>query len=387
MRTASLSTILALTTLSIAACAAPTDADEGSSASSEDAFTIVVRPTKPIKLLPPPPLPTYTTIQGYAGAPNQQGHADGSGVTTFVRPELVASSSGGATYVIDKDPLFTEARLRLVFDTLGTVSPHVQTIARGYYLNGAAGLAMDPVALDAYFTVPSTNTVVKVTVGGKINRFAGGLYGDDFGNSNVGNADGDRFYRARFNAPEGLVRDSGGTFFVADTGNASIRIISPAGVVSTLPLVGGPAGFAPHALGRDARTGVLYTNHRAGIYAISTTGQVSLVAGHEFLTGLVDGAPTNARFQTPTGLTVDGSGNVFVADAANSAIRKLVVNWGTTVTGVETVKNLAPSSINPFGSGGYGPNDTVIHAPSSVAMWDNSLVFTDVGRSTVRRLQ
>jgi hypothetical protein len=247
---------------------------------------------------------------------------------------------------------------------------------------------MDPVALDAYYTVPSINQVIKVTLGGYNDRFAGGLYGSDFGGSNAGNADGDRYYRARFNAPEGLVRDAtSGTLFVADTGNQSIRIISSAGVVTTLPLVGAPAGFAPHALARDARTGVLYTNHRMGIYAISTAGQVSLVAGHEFLYGTNDGLPLDARFQSPTSLAVDDSGNVFVADTNNGSLRKLVVNWGTTVTSVETVKNLAPSRINPFGSGGYGPNDTTIVAPGSVAMWGNSLVFTDLGRSTLRRLQ
>ena len=113
---------------------------------------------------------------------------------------------------------------------------------------------------------------------------------------------------------------------MADTGNAAIRIISPAGMLSTLPLIGAPAGFAPHALAGDARTGVLYTYHRTGIFAIAPSGQVTLVAGNDFIYGLADGAPLNARFSDPRSLAVDSSGNVFVADANNSAIPKLVVD-------------------------------------------------------------
>lgn len=383
MRTSLLSLLVAVSAFSLAACTAPADEGEGPVASSQQPFIV-----KPIRFLPPPPLPTYTTIQGYAGSPLQSGHADGSNVTTFVRPELVASDDGVA-FVIDKDPAnYYEARLRLVFDTLGTVNPHVQTVFRGYYLGSAAGLTMDPIALDAYFTVPFTNDVMKFSLsGGRVDRFAGALYGSDFRTPSVGSSDGDRLNAARFNAPEGLVRAADGSFYVADTGNRSIRIISPAGAVSTLPLLGAPYGFAPHQLARDARTGVLYTNYRTGIYAISTSGQVTLVAGHEFIAGLVDGAPLNARFSDPSGLAVDVSGNVFVAEPGNGAIRKLVVDYGTSVTSVETVRGLVASSVNPFGSGGYGPNDTTIVSPFGVGMSGNSLVFTDVGRLTLRRLQ
>jgi DNA-binding beta-propeller fold protein YncE len=158
-------------------------------------------------------------------------------VTTFTRPELVASSTGGATYVIDKDPnSYFEARLRLVFDTLGSVNPHVQTIARGYYLGSAAGLAMDPASIDAYVTIPFMNDVIKITFGGYIDRYAGAFYGGDWPAPTVGFQDGDRLTQARFNGPEGIVRDANGALYVADTGNAAIRIISPAGMVSTLPL-------------------------------------------------------------------------------------------------------------------------------------------------------
>jgi len=381
MRTAAALAVFVATALTAAGCAAPTD-PEAETGTSEQAFL------RPIKIIwPPPPLPAYTTISGYAGSPLQQGHADGSGVTTFVRPELVASSPGGATFVIDKDPAnWVDARLRIVFDTIGTVNPHVQTILRGFYLNGAAGLAMDPQELAAYFTSPGTNNIYKVTLGGYVDRFAGAVHNGDFG-PNHGHVDGERYWGSMFNAPEGIVRTVTGTFYVADTGNRVIRKIAPDGMVSTLWLTGAPSGFAPHALAHDARTGILYTTHRSGIYAISPAGQVSLVAGHEFLMGHRDGAPLSALFSVPKNLTVDDSGNVFVADPGNGTLRKLVVNWGSSITSVETINNLAPSTFNPFGSGGYGPNDPTIHAPFGVAMWGNSLLFTDVGRHTLRRLQ
>jgi hypothetical protein len=70
MRTSFLSLVLALTAVSLAACAAPTDATEGDVGSSAQALFVKVYPAPPpIRLLPPSPLPAYTTAQGYAGSP------------------------------------------------------------------------------------------------------------------------------------------------------------------------------------------------------------------------------------------------------------------------------------------------------------------------------
>lgn len=85
---------------------------------------------------------------------------------------------------------------------------------------------------------------------------------------------------ARFNEPDGIAVDRQGFVFVSDSGNQTIRRISPTGVVSTL-------------------------------------------AGKASEWGNADGQGDEARFSTPRGLTVDFSGNIFVADRSNHTIRKI----------------------------------------------------------------
>ena len=53
---------------------------------------------------------------------------------------------------------------------------------------------------------------------------------------------------ARFHQPNGVATDFAGNIYVADTGNSTIRKVTPAGVVTTVVGVAGQAGFAPGAL-------------------------------------------------------------------------------------------------------------------------------------------
>jgi hypothetical protein len=87
---------------------------------------------------------------------------------------------------------------------------------------------------------------------------------------------------ARFNVPIRLACDPAGNVYVADRGNHSVRKITPTGVVST-------------------------------------------IAGLSGSSGSVDGTGNMARFREPCGMTVDASGNVYVADTKNHLIRRAVV--------------------------------------------------------------
>jgi len=104
---------------------------------------------------------------------------------------------------------------------------------------------------------------------------------------------------ASFYHPEGLVSDTSGNIYIADTANSVIRRMTPAGVVTTL-------------------------------------------AGQAGVTGSADGIGTAAQFNFPSGIAIDGAGNLYVADTFNSTIRKILPN-GT----VSTLAGLAPTSANP----------------------------------------
>lgn len=140
---------------------------------------------------------------------------------------------------------------------------------------------------------------------------------------------------ARFRNPRGLTLDASGNLYVSDTGNHAIRKITPAGVVTTLSgtigapgAVDGPVATArfdsPEGLAFDG-TGNLYVADTANhaIRRITPSGTVTTFAGALGLSGDTDGPAATARFNGPQGLTADFKGNLFVADTANKTIRKI----------------------------------------------------------------
>lgn len=141
---------------------------------------------------------------------------------------------------------------------------------------------------------------------------------------------------ARFQGPQGIAVDRGGTLYIADTGNHRIRVLTPQGMVTTLAGTGipgyadGPGGQAqfnePHdvAVGTDGTVYVLDTfNYR--IRRISPDGIVSTLAGGGEVGpdqgDYVDGPAAVARFTYATGIAVDAAGTVYVADSYNARIR------------------------------------------------------------------
>jgi sugar lactone lactonase YvrE len=140
--------------------------------------------------------------------------------------------------------------------------------------------------------------------------------------------------QAKFNGPRGVAVDAKGNVYVADTGNHCIRVISPAGQVTTLA-GGRQPGYAdgqgdqarfnyPTDIAIDA-TGNSYVADTANhaIRKITPAGLVSTVAGNG-TPGDADGSPKAAQFRAPEGIAVDSQGNVYVADTGNHRIRKIV---------------------------------------------------------------
>lgn len=192
---------------------------------------------------------------------------------------------------------------------------------------------------------------------------------------------------ATFSEVGGVAKDSTGNVYVADSGNNAIRKISPTGVVSTLAgngsrgLINGIGNAAtfnyPMGVAVDS-TGIIYVadtgNHV--IRKISTSGVVSTFAGSGSI-GFINGTGSNASFNTPSGLAVDRSGAVFVADKYNHAIRKI------TPSGV--VSTFAGTGVDGFANG-IGTAASFFY-PSGVAVDIAGNVFVaDSSNNAIRKI-
>jgi sugar lactone lactonase YvrE len=264
---------------------------------------------------------TVSTLAGSGTA----GSAEGVGTAAqFKSPRAVAVDATGNVFVADG----LNHKIRKI-----TPAGEVSTLAGSGAYGFADGDGINAkfyfpkgIALDAsgnlYVADDINHRIRKITPTGTVSTLAGSTSGSD---------DGDGI-NAKFNNPRGVTLDADGNIYVADAANHRIRMITPAGTVSTIAGsiagikddVGTAARFnTPVAVAVDA-SGNIYVADDANerIRKITTNGTVSTLAGG-FLQGFTDGVGGDALFRSPTGLAIDASGNIYVADRHNHSIRKI----------------------------------------------------------------
>ncbi len=247
----------------------------------------------------------------------------------------------------------------------------VGTAAKLYSPLGIAVDSSGNILVADYFTIR------KITPSGVVNIFAGSTRGSVDGTGTV----------AKFNDPFGVVLDSSDNVFVGDS--HTIRKITPNGVVSTFA-GSGSSGFV-NGIGSAARFGIQISvamdssgnvfvadRFNYAIRKITPDGVVSTFAGSG-TSGFVNGIGTAASFSQPFGVAVDRLDNVFVADTANNVIRKI------TPDGVVSTFAGAVTATSGFANG-IGTAAS-FNSPSSVAVDSGGNVFVaDTYNNAIRKI-
>jgi|SRR6476661_1529599 len=258
------------------------------------------------------------------------------------------------------------------------------------------------VAVDAAGTVyvadQGAHTICTVSPAGKVGLLAGDAGYASYDSLDL-NGPGPT---VRFNSPTGVAVDAAGAVYVADTGNRLIRRISPAGVVSTLAGQWGQPGSAD-GVGAAARfesptgvavdgAGTVYVADAGNstIRRITPDGRVRTWAGQANQPGFTDGPGTSARFSAPVGLAVDAAGTVYVADQGNHRIRRISpAGFVTTLAGVATLAEIrgADGMYGARGSSDGSAATARFNGPTGVAVDARGTVYVgDSGNNTLRQI-
>lgn len=314
------------------------------------------------------PLPTAVQTTGavstFAGS-GVSGFANGTGTAaSFYYPEGIALDAAGIAYVADQGnnqirKITTAGAVSTLAGTLVAGNTNTAAIGVAALFNGPTGVAVD-VAGNVYVADFGNNLIRKIVPStGVVSTLAG--------SGKSGNANGTGV-AASFNGPAGVAVDATGNVYVADFGNNLIRQITPAGVVTTLAgsgtagstnSLGVAASFnGPRGIAVDAAFNVYVADANNNLVRqIAPGGAVTTLAGTG-AAGNASGAANASTFFYPSGVAVDGSGNVYVADANNNLVRKIS---GGTVT------SLAGS--------GYLVLHSTLNNPAGVAVNSTGVVF------------
>ena len=263
-------------------------------------------------------------VEGFAG--------DGGSATSaqLDTPEGVAVDANGNIYIADTH----NNRIREVSG--GTISTIAGTGAAGFSGDGgaAASATLDmpaAVCIDAQgniYIADTNNDRVREITGGVINTVAGNGQQSFSG-------DGGPAISAALDSPTGVAVDSGFNIYIGDTHNQRVRMVTAA------------------------------------------SGNISTIAGTGIKGFTADGSSLTAALASPSGLWVDASGTVYVADADNNRIR--TISGGSVVT-------IAGNGAQGFSGDTGAATSATLNTPRAVTTIGNSTFFSDTLNNRVREL-
>ena len=335
-----------------------------------------------------------TTIAGTGG----RGYSGDGGPAVEAQlygPAAVAVDNVGNLYIADTG----NARIRRV-DVSGIITTIAGTGERGYsgdngpaveaQFRGVGAVAVDNVG-NLYIADSWNHRIRRVDASGIITTIAGtgeqGYRGD-----------GGPALEAELSEPVVLAFDSSDNLYIADRGNSRIRRVDASGIITTIAGTGergyrgdgGPALeaelYEPSGLAVDSSDNLYIAdslNHR--IRRVDTSGTITTIAGSGhvgFLGGGYggdNGPAVKARLAQPKGVAVDDAGNLYIADTHNHRIR------GVDASGIITT--IAGTGEQGYGGDGGPAHSARLYLPSAVAVdRAGNLYIADSGNHRIRKV-
>lgn len=260
-------------------------------------------------------------------------------------------------------------------------------VATAAELGGPAGLAVDS-SHRIYVSDQYNHRVRQFTVGGNISTVAGN-------GTNGESGDGGAATSAELSNPTAIAVDSSGNYYIVDAANCLIRKVTSSGTISTVAgNTNASCGFlgdggaatlgqlqTPTAVAVDS-AGNLYIADTGNFRIRKVTasnGYISTVAGNGLQGTSGDGgAATAARLNSPRGVAVDSSGNIYISDSGNNRIRIVSNGTITTIAGTGTA--------GFSGDGGLAVN-AQLYGPRGIALdGAGNLYVTDYTNSRIRKV-
>ncbi len=197
--------------------------------------------------------------------------------------------------------------------------------------------------------------------------------------------------------PQGIVLDAVGNLYLSDTGNNRIRRVdAQSGTITTVAgngiqgfsgdggpattaSIGSPAGLTMDGAGNlylaDVQNSVV-RRVDALTHAISTIAGTPQTSGYSG-----DGASaTQAQLSLPRGISIDNNGNLLIADTGNNCVRRVDASSGT-------ISTIAGDGTAGYAGDGQLASTARLNGPSAtLSLPDGSLLIADTDNNRVRRI-
>ena len=341
------------------------------------------------------PASTPGTINALAGTSGSAGSSGDNGPATGAKlnfPEDAVTDASGNTYIADNmncevrkvSPSGVITRFAGITGACGFTGNGGQ--ATSAELNQPYGVAVDASG-NVYIADSLNNEVRVVSPSGIINAFAG--------DGTPGFLDHGPATSGQLHNPTAVRVDRAGDVFITDNGNDAVREVNTSGIINTVAGNGTPGYSGDHgpATAAQLRTPAGVSVDASGnlfiadegnkvIREVNTSGIITTVAGNGTAGTSGDGGPaTSAELSDPFGVVADNAGNLYIADCGGNSVRKVSGATGQ-------ISTYAGTSGTPGSTGNGGPaSAALLNCPSQVSLdLSGNLVINDCHDFTIRQV-